>query len=180
MCAHCDVSFSIGERAAEILGKEVRGRLPVLKPSDHLHLNHQEEIAAQVFDDEAVIMRLADGAYFNMNKVGGAVWEMIQTDSSLEEIIAAVVQRFDVSADQAEMDVLQLVEQLLDERLVVSSNHNEPGADVKHDEPRDRLPYETPVLHGHQDMGDLLALDPPFGTDCKCGNQKDLRADDDH
>ena len=141
----------------------------MLKLSDHLHLNNQEEVAAEVFDDEAVIMRLTDGAYFNMNRVGGTVWEMIRQDRSLEEAIAAVVRRFEVPREQAQTDVQQLVGRLIQERLVTSSNDGHPAANQELEGTDEKLPYETPVLHGHDDMGDLLALDPPFGTDCKCG-----------
>ena len=142
----------------------------MLKLSDHLHLNNQEEVAAEVFDDEAVIMRLTDGAYFNMNRVGGTVWEMIRQDRSLEEAIAAV--EFPVREAvhaQAQTDVQQLVGRLIQERLVTSSNDGHPAANQELEGTDEKLPYETPVLHGHDDMGDLLALDPPLGTDCKCG-----------
>lgn len=141
----------------------------MLKLGDRLHLNDQEEIAAQVFEDETVIMRLTDGAYFNMNRVGGTVWEMIQQDGSLEEAIAAVLCRFEVCREKARTDVWQLVERLMQERLVISSNDGHGVAVHEPEETGERLPYETPILHSHNDMGDLLALDPPFGTDCKCG-----------
>lgn len=143
----------------------------MLELSDHLHLNDQEEVAAQVFDDEAVIMRLTDGAYFNMNSVGGAVWEMIEQNCSLEETIAAVTRRFEVPPERAQADVQRLIEQLIRERLVTSSNGGHRAASQQSEETGEKLPYETPVLHGHDDMGDLLALDPPFGTDCKCGRK---------
>jgi len=145
----------------------------MVKLSDHLHLNSQEEIAAQIFDDETVIMRLSDGAYFNMNTVGGVVWEMVEDDRTLEEVIGGVVRRYDVSSEQAQSDVQALVEQLIQAKLVTSSNHSEPAAKTENVDATEELPYEPPVLQAHHDMGDLLALDPPFGTDCKCRGGND-------
>jgi hypothetical protein len=152
----------------------------MLDPKQVLRPNREEEIAAHVFDDEAVIMRLTDGAYFNMNRAGGLVWNALEQGCNLDDVVSAVTARFQVSADQARADVERLLEDLIRERLVASSEAGHP--DTAHSSLQatvgslsrvtlERMPYESPTLLRHDDVADLLALDPPFGEDCLCGRR---------
>jgi len=159
----------------------------MLSTTHRLCQSREEEIAAQVFEDEAVIMRLTDGAYFNMNRVGGVVWEVVEREGTLADVVLALTQRFEVSPDQARTDAQHLVEAMIQEGLVTPSHQSpEPhrtqgpeiraseiqGPEVQASAGRERLPYETPLLLRHDDVADLLALDPPFGTDCLCGRDR--------
>ena len=119
------------------------------------------EIAAKVIDGEAIIINLANGIYYSMDKVGGLIWEMIEGKQSLEEMITATVARYDVSREQAQADIQLLVEELLRENLVTASENGALTDGKREPDQHDKLPYETPKLNIYRDMGDLLALDPP-------------------
>ena len=92
-----------------------------------------EEVAAKVIDGEAILINLATGVYYSMDKVGALIWEMITGKHSLEEIVAAVVARYEVSQEQASGDIRRLGEELLQENLVkavpngAASSATEPG-----------------------------------------------------
>jgi hypothetical protein len=120
-----------------------------------------EEVAAKVIDGEAIIINLANGVYYSMDKVGGLIWDLVQAEHNLEEIIVAVTHRYDVSREQVQSDLEQLVDELLRENLVALSENTRPNADTPRVEGQEKLPYETPKLNIYRDMGDLLALDPP-------------------
>ena len=130
-----------------------------------LNLHHcfrprDEEIASKVIDGEAIIINLANGVYYSMDKVGALVWERLQAGYTLDDVIRAVTEAYDVSPEQAESHIVELVEELLQENLVVTSeNGASRAAEIGRQE--DRLPYELPKLNIYRDMGDLLALDPP-------------------
>ena len=127
----------------------------------HCFLPRNEEVAAKVIDGEAIIINLANGVYYSMDKVGAFVWDLLQAGHTLENVIAAVAGHYDVSREQAESNVQELVQELVQENLVVSSENGKPAAaDVIAEQP-DKLPYEFPKLNIYRDMGDLLALDPP-------------------
>src|SRR5687767_10597110 len=130
-----------------------------------LNLHHcfrprDEEIASKVIDGEAIIINLANGVYYSMDKVGALVWERLQAGYTLDGVIRAVTDAYDVSPEQAESHIVELVEELLQENLVVISEDGASRpAEIARQE--DRSPYELPKLNIYRDMGDLLALDPP-------------------
>jgi hypothetical protein len=131
-----------------------------------LNLHHcfrprEEEVASKVIDGEAIIINLANGVYYSMDKVGAFVWDLLQAGHTLENVIAAIAEHYDVSRDQAESNVLELVQELVQENLVVSSENGKPAIAEPSAEQSDKLPYELPKLNIYRDMGDLLALDPP-------------------
>jgi Coenzyme PQQ synthesis protein D (PqqD) len=132
----------------------------MLTLNDHLQ-PRGDEVAAKVIDGEAIIINLANGIYYSMDKVGGLIWEMIEGKQTLEEIITATVARYDVSREQAQVDVELLVNELLRENLITAAENGAPTNGERESEQQEKLPYETPKLNIYRDMGDLLALDPP-------------------
>src|SRR5207244_1097272 len=96
------------------LKKSTITEVPMLALHGHLQPN-ENEVAAKVMDGEAIIINLANGVYYSMDKVGGLIWEMLEGKYSLEEMITATVVQYDVSRGQAQADIEQLVEELLRE-----------------------------------------------------------------
>lgn len=125
-----------------------------LRPND-------QEVAAKVMDGEAIIINLANGIYYSMDKVGELIWELLAGAHSLEEVILAIVARYDVSREQAQADVERLAAELLQENLLRMANDGRPGESINIQEGQQKLLYESPTLNIYRDMGDLLALDPP-------------------
>jgi Coenzyme PQQ synthesis protein D (PqqD) len=121
----------------------------------------EEEVASKVIDGEAIIINLANGVYYSMDKVGAIVWDLLQSGYTLEEVILAITDDYDVSREEAESNVRQLVEELLQENLIVSSENGVPPPAEKKPKYQEKLAYELPKLNIYRDMGDLLALDPP-------------------
>ena len=127
----------------------------------HCFLPRNEEVAAKVIDGEAIIINLANGVYYSMDKVGAFVWDLLQSGHTLESVVGAVAGRYDVSREQAESNVQELVQELVEENLVVSSENGKAAVTQGIAEQSDKLAYELPKLNIYRDMGDLLALDPP-------------------
>ena len=65
--------------------------------------------------DEAVILGLQDGVYYGLDAVGARVWALVAVPRRVSEIIALLVEEFDVSAERCERDVIAL---LGDRRLI--------------------------------------------------------------
>src|SRR5215510_11576973 len=85
-------------------------------------LSPYEEVAAKVIDGEAIIINLANGIYYSMDKVGGLIWEMLAETHSLEEVTTALTARYDVSSEQAQADVERLAAELVQENLLLLAN----------------------------------------------------------
>jgi hypothetical protein len=130
-------------------------------PAHRLRPN-EGEVAAKVFDGEAILINLSSGAYYSMAGVGGLIWELIERGHSLDEIAGVVGARYEVPTDLARADIERLADELVRENLVVAGATGSPGAPVVDPPDGPKLPYVSPTLNIYRDMGDLLALDPPM------------------
>ena len=50
----------------------------------------------------------------NLNRVAAFVWEQLDGETSGSDVVAAVVERFDVERERAEQDYLELVDTLVE------------------------------------------------------------------
>jgi hypothetical protein len=126
-----------------------------LRPND-------EEVIGKVLDGEAIVINLATGSYYAMAGVGAVIWQGIDERCSLQEIAVRVSANYDVSVEQAGVDVLQLAERLMQEGIAtLAADSPEPVAaappPLAH-----RAAYAAPELTAYSDMRNLLALDPPM------------------
>lgn len=133
----------------------------MLQLSDRLSPNH-DKVTAKIIDGEAILINLVSGTYYSMDGVGAEIWSWIEAGHPLESIAAAIESRYAPTRETAESDLLNLARELVAEELVVPTN----GAAVDEQAPIPdspaEFPYQTPTLHTHRDMGDLLTLDPPM------------------
>jgi len=79
----------------------------------------RQGVVAQVADDEAVLLDIESGSYFALNSVGGRIWELCDGTRSVHDLVAAICEEFDVTADTARADTLEVLEQLKRENLLV-------------------------------------------------------------
>ena len=122
---------------------------------------NDREVSSKVIDGEAIIIRFSDGIYYSMDKAGGVIWGMIEEGRLSDEIVGVVAGRFDVSPEQAREDVRRLLQELLNERLIVSVSDGPSPTTESSSSPAAREQYLPPKLNIYRDMGELLALDPP-------------------
>ena len=87
-----------------------------------------KDVAAKVMDGEAVIINLASGVYYSMDKVGAFLWGMIQSGHSLEQCVDAIASRCHADSAQVQVDVERLVRELLEEGLIVPADREASGA----------------------------------------------------
>jgi hypothetical protein len=123
---------------------------------------NRNEITSKVMDGEAIMINLATGIYYSMDKVGGTIWEGVELEQRLDQILQSVVATYEVSVEQAAKDLESLVSQLREENLIVLQENGESLPLNGEGQATTPGPYESPVLNSYRDMGDLLALDPPM------------------
>jgi hypothetical protein len=120
-----------------------------------------KDVAAKVMDGEAVIINLASGVYYSMDKVGAFLWELIQSGHSLGQCVDALTRRYDADSGQVQADAMRLVQELVEEGLITPAGQEAAEPVACETRETQELPYEAPQLNIYRDMGDLLALDPP-------------------
>ena len=79
------------------------------------------EVMARRIGGETVILDLASGTYFGLDAVGTSVWALLEEGRTLAEVCEAMLESHEVTRERIEQDVLALVAQLAERRLV------EPG-----------------------------------------------------
>jgi len=74
--------------------------------------------AWRIIEGEAVILSMDTKVLRGLNPVGSRIWDLIDGQRSLEDIVAVIVQEFDVAPGQAAQDVEAFIRDLLDRGLV--------------------------------------------------------------
>ena len=70
-----------------------------------------------------VVILTADGREIHtLNKVGSAIWELVDGTRNIEELIALTCERFDVDFEVAQADVLEFAEQLVAKKILQIRN----------------------------------------------------------
>ena len=69
-------------------------------------------IVYQIVDDEAVLVLPTEGKVKVLNKVGAFIWQTIDNQKTVKEIVNQVVAGFEVSHEEAARDTLSFLEEL--------------------------------------------------------------------
>lgn len=67
---------------------------------------------------EAVILHTGRGIYFGLNEVGAEIWTLLQQPRAVPEICEAITHSYDVSPQECERDVNDLLKRLSEAGLV--------------------------------------------------------------
>jgi hypothetical protein len=68
--------------------------------------------------DEVMILNLNNGVYYGLDPVGARIWELLQEERPVAEIRDALLAEFEVTEERCERDLLRLLGELIDARLV--------------------------------------------------------------
>ena len=128
-----------------------------LPTDDEAWFEPSPNVAADVVEGEAIVIRLDDGMYFSMNPIGSQVWQLLEAGLSVAAMADVVSRNCSVVADVAARDLRVFLDRLLELRLVQACGCRESGAPPR----LEPIRYSTPAVEGYEDMADLLALDPP-------------------
>jgi hypothetical protein len=67
---------------------------------------------------EAVILGLRDGVYYGLDSVGARIWALLSEPRTVAELVATIVDEFDVTPERCEHDVIALLHDLAGRGLV--------------------------------------------------------------
>jgi hypothetical protein len=72
----------------------------------------------RVLKDETVVVSPVDGKYCVLNGIGSIIWQLLTEERSLGQIEQHLVDYYDVSAEQAQMDIGRFLSDLSQRGLV--------------------------------------------------------------
>lgn len=111
-------------------------------------------VASEVIDGEAIIMDLRSGSYYSADGVGALIWSAIEQGAGHDQIVAWIAASYPAEAGAgAAADAF--IGDLVSRNLI----EPQPGADGPAPAPA-AIAYSAPALSAHEDMQDLIMLDP--------------------
>jgi hypothetical protein len=81
-----------------------------------------EGLATADLGEEVVILQFDSGVYFGLNEVGARIWQLLQEPKSVSEIEEALVAEYDIDRESCSLDLVELLQQLTDQKLIVITN----------------------------------------------------------
>lgn len=77
-----------------------------------------QNIMASDMDGEMVMMNVETGKYYNIGKTGGVIWGMLKNPITVAELVSKLTDKFDVSKDQCEADIMPFMNKMLEQKLI--------------------------------------------------------------
>lgn len=71
---------------------------------------------------EAAILDLQQGVYYGLDPVGATIWNLIAQPRRIDEIKQALLDQYEVSPDQCEHDLIELLSDLAEHGLIRVEN----------------------------------------------------------
>jgi Coenzyme PQQ synthesis protein D (PqqD) len=68
--------------------------------------------------DDTIILDVKAGLYFSLDNVGALVWQLVQDPTSVKELRAAILERYEVEPEVCERDLLALLRELAARDLI--------------------------------------------------------------
>lgn len=77
-----------------------------------------KEIDATDLNGEKVMMNLDKGKYFALNPVGSRIWDIINKEINVNEIVNILLNEYDIDRETCEKSVVNYLEILKDAELI--------------------------------------------------------------
>ena len=124
-------------------------------------LNEASDVIFERFEEEVVAIQLGTGAYHRVSGCGVDAFALFASQPSADEMVEALAEHYEVSAESIAADVESWLRHLRDESLILQL------APQARSGSRPRLPhteshpaYSPPLLQPFRDLQDLFLMDP--------------------
>ncbi|MFS0879283.1 PqqD family protein [Bacillus sp. 7586-K] len=82
------------------------------------YIKQKEGNIVSDMDGEKVMLSISNGKYYNLGKIGGVIWDLIEKPISYLELVDSLVNNYDVDRGECEQQVLSFLESLKKEELI--------------------------------------------------------------
>ncbi|ANF95853.1 lasso peptide biosynthesis PqqD family chaperone [Paenibacillus bovis] len=86
--------------------------------NDTQKITQNSNYIASDMNGEKVMLDIESGKYYNLGAIGGRIWDISEKPVTVDEIVAVLVQEYDVAQDVCKQQVSVFVEKMLQEGLV--------------------------------------------------------------
>ncbi len=79
---------------------------------------HPDVVDTELDSEEVVLLHLESKRYYSLNSTGVRIWQALKQRLSLKEISRRLGEEFDVDGERADRSVLELINDLSQQKLV--------------------------------------------------------------
>ncbi len=76
------------------------------------------QVTGDLPDGDVVILSLENGVYYGLNEVGARIWKLIQQPVSVRQVNDALLDEYEVDAEQCYQEVVRLLHELFSHELL--------------------------------------------------------------
>lgn len=77
-----------------------------------------EDIVAIDLEGKTVMMSIENGEYYGLDGAAGAIWEALEKEIKVQNIIDRLLEEFNVSEEECEKDTISFIQKLQAEKLL--------------------------------------------------------------
>ena len=77
-----------------------------------------DAVLHQQIDADIVLLHLTTEQYYGLDEVGSRIWQLLKQHGSVDPIVAALVEEYDVNEEVLRSDVERLLSELVDAGLI--------------------------------------------------------------
>jgi Coenzyme PQQ synthesis protein D (PqqD) len=86
--------------------------------AERARISPNPEVVAKRLDDELVVVHLGTNLIYNLNRSAARLWELLESGRGLEEAKEQLIEEFDVSMEQLELDISATLTSLVENQLI--------------------------------------------------------------
>ena len=89
------------------------------------------DVSWRSIEGNCVLLHLVSGVYYTLDTVGRSIWESLDGEKPLADVLEEVLARYDVEEAKAREDLLEIVDDLLREELALTVEKDPPAPDAR-------------------------------------------------
>lgn len=83
-------------------------------------LQRNSDLLFNQVDGEVVMLSMETSSYYGLDKTASRIWELLEKPISFSEVISNLVNEYDVSKEQCQMDTIVFINKLVEKNLVTA------------------------------------------------------------
>ena len=83
-------------------------------------IRRHPEAAGESTPDDFLVLDLRNGRYYGLGPVGGLVWECLEEEATVADLVQQVVKVFDIDEEAATADMMEFLGEMLGSELIVA------------------------------------------------------------
>ena len=81
-------------------------------------LQRKPDLLFNEIDGEVVMLSIENSEYYGMDKVGSRIWQLLEKPMRFRELVAKLMEEYEVSEEQCTIDTLAFLKKITDKKLV--------------------------------------------------------------